>query len=123
MPPREQEDSLEVQRTVRAAGDGDADQVRPPQPEVRNDGSVLVRVRLTITAGVPTHALVAVRNGTKNRPLAFYTWSPRKISAYTATAASTSASRYASGSARRKVDPVPGVLSTSIVLPCASAMT
>ena len=45
-------------------------------------GSVLVRVRLTITAGVPTHALVAVRNGTKNRPLAFYTWSPRKISAY-----------------------------------------
>ena len=45
-------------------------------------GTVLVRLRLTITAGIPTHALVAVRNGTKNRPLAFYTWSPRKITAY-----------------------------------------
>ena len=45
--------------------------------------AALVRLRLTITAGKPTHALVAVRNGTaKNRPLAFYNWSPRKVTAY-----------------------------------------
>lgn len=46
--------------------------------------TALVRFRITIKAGVPTQALVAVRDGTaKNRPLAFYTWSPRKITAYT----------------------------------------
>jgi len=46
--------------------------------------TALVRFRITIKAGVPTQALVAVRDGTaKNRPLAFYSWSPRKITAYT----------------------------------------
>ncbi|HEX4324217.1 MAG TPA: hypothetical protein VHZ77_06245 [Gaiellaceae bacterium] len=45
---------------------------------------VLVRLRLQITAGAPTHALLAVRNdNAKNRPIAFYNWSPRKVSGYT----------------------------------------
>ena len=46
---------------------------------------VLVRLRLTITAGTPTHALLAVRNdNAKKRPIAFYNWSPRKFNVYTA---------------------------------------
>jgi hypothetical protein len=46
---------------------------------------VLVRFRLTLQAGVPTQALVAMRNeNAKNRPVAFYDWNPRKITAYTA---------------------------------------
>jgi hypothetical protein len=46
---------------------------------------VLVRFRLTLEAGAPTQALVAMRNeNAKNRPVAFYAWSPRKITAYTA---------------------------------------
>jgi hypothetical protein len=46
---------------------------------------VLVRLRLTLQAGVPTQALVAMRNeNAKNRPVAFYAWNPRKITAYTA---------------------------------------
>lgn len=48
---------------------------------------VLVRLQLTTKAGVPTHALLAVRNGSgKKRPLAFYDWSPGKVSAYSASA-------------------------------------
>jgi hypothetical protein len=48
-------------------------------------GSVLVRLRITIAGGVPTHALVAMRSANgKNRPLAFYNWSPRKITALSA---------------------------------------
>ncbi|HEY2311650.1 MAG TPA: hypothetical protein VGH46_11135 [Gaiellaceae bacterium] len=48
-------------------------------------GSVLVRLRLTIAGGVPTQALVAMRSANgKNRPLAFYKWSPRKITALSA---------------------------------------
>jgi hypothetical protein len=46
---------------------------------------VLVHFRLTLQAGVPTHALVAMRNDdAKNRPVAFYDWSPHKITAFTA---------------------------------------
>jgi hypothetical protein len=44
--------------------------------------TALVRFRITIKAGIPTQALVAVRNGVKNEPLAFYSWSPSKITAY-----------------------------------------
>ena len=45
---------------------------------------VLVRLRVKLTAGTPTHALLAVRNdNAKHRPIAFYNWSPRKVSAYT----------------------------------------
>ena len=41
---------------------------------------VLVRLRLTTTAGTPTHALLAVRNdNAKKRPIAFYNWSPDKV--------------------------------------------
>lgn len=48
-------------------------------------GRVLVRLRLKTTAGVPTHALVAIRNAnTKHRPIAFYNWSPSKFSVYIA---------------------------------------
>ena len=47
--------------------------------------TVLVRFRITITAGVPSHALVAVRTASpKNKPVAFYSWSPSKVSAYSA---------------------------------------
>jgi hypothetical protein len=46
---------------------------------------VLVRLRITLTAGAPTHALVAVRNdNAKNRPIAFVSWNRRKVVAYTA---------------------------------------
>jgi hypothetical protein len=45
--------------------------------------SVLVRLRITVTAGVPSRALVAVRTvSPKNKPVAFYSWSPQKVSAY-----------------------------------------
>lgn len=44
---------------------------------------VLVRLRLRTTAGVPTHALFAVRNdNAKRRPIAFYNWSPDKVDVY-----------------------------------------
>jgi hypothetical protein len=46
---------------------------------------VLVRLQLTTKAGVPTHALLAVRNGSaKKRPLAFYNWTPARVTAYSA---------------------------------------
>jgi hypothetical protein len=46
---------------------------------------VLFRLRVKLTAGTPTHALLAVRNdNAKHRPIAFYNWSPRKVSLYTA---------------------------------------
>jgi hypothetical protein len=45
---------------------------------------VLVRLRLTLKGGVPTHALIAMRNENgKNRPVAFYNWNTRKVAAYT----------------------------------------
>ena len=45
---------------------------------------VLVRLRLKTTAGVPTHALLAIRNAnTKRRPIVFYNWSPSKFSVWT----------------------------------------
>lgn len=45
---------------------------------------VLVHLRLKTTAGAPTHALLAVRNdNAKHRPIAFFNWSPSKVSAYT----------------------------------------
>jgi hypothetical protein len=46
---------------------------------------VLVRLQFQTTNGVPSHALFAVRNdNTKRRPIAFYNWSPDKVSVYTA---------------------------------------
>lgn len=51
---------------------------------------VLVRLSLTTKAGVPTHALFAVRNGGANkRPLAFYNWTSGKVSAYSAATCSS----------------------------------
>jgi hypothetical protein len=45
---------------------------------------VLVRLRLTTTNRVPSHALLAIRNDNKSRrPIAFYNWSPSKITLYT----------------------------------------
>lgn len=44
---------------------------------------VLVRLRLTSTNHVPSRALLAIRNdNARRRPIAFYDWSPRKISVY-----------------------------------------
>ena len=52
---------------------------------------VLVRLRLTITAGTPTHALLAVRNdNAKKRPIAFYNWSPDKVNVYTGNSCTSS---------------------------------
>jgi hypothetical protein len=46
---------------------------------------VLVRLQFTTTGGVPSHALFAVRNdNAKRRPVAFYNWSPDKVTVYTA---------------------------------------
>jgi hypothetical protein len=46
---------------------------------------VLVRLQFKTTNGVPSHALFAVRNDSaKSRPIAFYNWSPDKVSVYTA---------------------------------------
>ena len=44
---------------------------------------VLVRLRLETKNQVPSHALLAIRNdNAKKRPVAFYTWSPHKVTAY-----------------------------------------
>jgi hypothetical protein len=44
---------------------------------------VLFRLRVTTSNHTPTHALFAVRDdSTKRRPIAFYRWSPSKVSAY-----------------------------------------
>src|SRR5262249_24301569 len=48
---------------------------------------VLVRLLLKSKAGVPTHALLAVRS-TPKRPLAFYSWTPGKVTAYSAASCS-----------------------------------
>jgi len=46
---------------------------------------VLVRLQFKTTNGTPSHALFAVRNdNAKRRPVAFYNWSPDKVSVYTA---------------------------------------
>lgn len=51
---------------------------------------VLVHFRVAMTAGTPQRALLAVRkDGAKGRPLAFFKWSPRKISAYLAKSCTT----------------------------------
>lgn len=45
---------------------------------------VLFRLKVELTAGTPTHALLAVRNdNAKSRPIAFYNWTARKVYAYT----------------------------------------
>jgi hypothetical protein len=52
---------------------------------------VLVRLRLTTTNQIPSHALLAVRNDdAKRRPIAFYNWSPKKLSLYTANSCTSS---------------------------------
>jgi hypothetical protein len=44
---------------------------------------VLFRLRLKLKNGKPIHALLAIRNEKANhRPVAFYNWSARKVSAY-----------------------------------------
>ena len=46
---------------------------------------VLVRLLLKTKAGIPTHALLAVRNtDAKKRPLAFYDWTPGKVTVHSA---------------------------------------
>lgn len=51
---------------------------------------VLVRLKLKTTNKIPTHALLAVRNeGGKSRPVAFYNWSPNKVSVFIGTSCST----------------------------------
>jgi hypothetical protein len=46
---------------------------------------VLVRLQFKTTNGTPSDALFAVRNdNAKRRPIAFYNWSPDKVSVYTA---------------------------------------
>jgi hypothetical protein len=46
---------------------------------------VLFRLRLSSKNHVPAHALLAVRSDdAKKRPIAFYNWTARKVSAYTA---------------------------------------
>ena len=46
---------------------------------------VLVRLRVQSTNHTPSHALLAIRNdNAKRRPIGFYNWSPRKVTAYTA---------------------------------------
>lgn len=48
-------------------------------------GRVLFRLRVKLTNGTPIHALLAIRNEkTNNRPIAFYNWSARKVSGYSA---------------------------------------
>jgi hypothetical protein len=48
-------------------------------------GRVLFRLRLKLKNGKPIHALLAIRNEKANhRPIAFYDWTARKVSAYTA---------------------------------------
>jgi hypothetical protein len=52
---------------------------------------VLVRLRLQMTNQIPSHALLAVRNDdAKRRPIAFYNWSPRKLTIYTGSSCSSS---------------------------------
>lgn len=44
---------------------------------------VLVRYRITMSNGTPAQALVAIRNDdAKSRPIAFFRWTPRKITGY-----------------------------------------
>jgi hypothetical protein len=51
---------------------------------------VLVHFRVSMTAGTPKQALLAVRNDSaKGRQLAFFKWSPRKISGYLAQSCTT----------------------------------
>jgi hypothetical protein len=50
---------------------------------------VLVHLMFKTKAGIPTHALLAVRNGnSKRRPLAFYNWTPDKVVVYSAASCS-----------------------------------
>jgi hypothetical protein len=48
---------------------------------------VLFHVRVKLTNQKPSHALLAVRN-TNGKPVAFYNWSPKKVTIYTSLACS-----------------------------------
>jgi hypothetical protein len=51
---------------------------------------VLVHFRITMTGGTPERALFAVRKGdAKGRPLAFFKWSPDRITGYLAKSCTT----------------------------------
>jgi hypothetical protein len=48
---------------------------------------VLVGINLQLTNGVPSHALMAIRNDdAKSKKITFYNWSPKKIVAYSGNA-------------------------------------
>ena len=51
---------------------------------------MLVRFRISMTAGTPDRALVAVRkDNAKGRTLAFFEWSPNKVTDYLAGSCTT----------------------------------
>ncbi|HKD94427.1 MAG TPA: hypothetical protein VKB43_06925 [Gaiellaceae bacterium] len=51
---------------------------------------VLFRVKVKMTGQKPSHALLAIRDvGGKNKPVAFYNWSPQKVAVYTSFACGT----------------------------------
>jgi len=51
---------------------------------------VLVHFRIAMTGGAPERALLAVRQDrAKGRPLAFFNWSPRKVTDYLAKSCTT----------------------------------
>lgn len=53
-------------------------------------GRVVFRLRLTTTAGVPSHAILVIRNDNKtSKGIAFYNWTPSKITVYSGTSCST----------------------------------
>jgi hypothetical protein len=55
------------------------------QAQCGTTARVLVRLRLTTTNHLPSHAVLAIRDeNPRKRPVAFFKWSPSKFSIYTA---------------------------------------
>jgi hypothetical protein len=53
--------------------------------QCRTRSHVITRLLIETKRGIPTHALLAVRNADpKRRPLAFYDWTPTKVTVYSA---------------------------------------
>jgi hypothetical protein len=44
--------------------------------------TVTLRLRATITKGMAVAAQLAVRSGKKQRPIAYFDWTPKKVTAY-----------------------------------------
>jgi hypothetical protein len=58
--------------------------------QCKTTARVLVRLQFETANGIPSHALLAVRNDDAgSRPIAFYNWTPRKLSAFTARSCTT----------------------------------